>query len=243
MRGFGVTASDFAIEVHMDKVAETVGMNPIELRILNAYRDGDMKAHRRKAKNTALVECCQAVAQKAGVSLGAAYASDSSKQKGGTADRVAIPETVSDMEGQIGERRNTNISTSPAVQGSITIPAGQANDALSAVAPQRDDMQIALDRVGHKVSADTTELVANEALPQHGNAAPSYGTLSQPSGPLSNTHSTVSAASPANAPAPQTTESQNTPVAQPAPYAPAKPFDRGSNRPGSNRRFSNRGRR
>ncbi|MEN0040883.1 MAG: molybdopterin cofactor-binding domain-containing protein, partial [Pseudomonadota bacterium] len=47
MRGFGITGVDFSIECHMDKVAETVGMDPIELRILNAYRDGDMKAHRR----------------------------------------------------------------------------------------------------------------------------------------------------------------------------------------------------
>jgi len=57
MRGFGITGVDFAIEAHMDKVAEAVGMNPIDLRILNAYRDGDMKAHRRVAKNCALIEC------------------------------------------------------------------------------------------------------------------------------------------------------------------------------------------
>ncbi len=50
MRGFGNTGVDFAIEAHMDKVAETVGMNPIELRLLKAYRDGDMKAHRRAAR-------------------------------------------------------------------------------------------------------------------------------------------------------------------------------------------------
>ncbi|MEO0909849.1 MAG: molybdopterin cofactor-binding domain-containing protein, partial [Pseudomonadota bacterium] len=51
MRGFGITAVDFAIECHMDKVASQINMNPIELRIKNAYRDGDMKAHRRLAKN------------------------------------------------------------------------------------------------------------------------------------------------------------------------------------------------
>ncbi|NND23019.1 MAG: xanthine dehydrogenase family protein molybdopterin-binding subunit, partial [Silicimonas sp.] len=66
MRGFGITGVDFAIEAHMDKVAEAVGMNPVELRILNAYRDGDMKAHRRVAKNCALIECAQVVAEKAG---------------------------------------------------------------------------------------------------------------------------------------------------------------------------------
>ena len=65
MRGFGVTAVDFAIECQMDKLAHLVGMDPMEFRILNAYRDGDMKAHRREAKNTALIECVQVAAEKA----------------------------------------------------------------------------------------------------------------------------------------------------------------------------------
>ncbi len=64
MRGFGVTAMDFAIECQMDKLAHLVGMDPMEFRILNAYRDGDMKAHRREAKNTALIECVQVAAEK-----------------------------------------------------------------------------------------------------------------------------------------------------------------------------------
>ena len=66
MRGFGVTGADFAIECHMDKLAHLIGMDPIEFRIRNAYRDGDMKAHRREAKNCALIECCQVAAEKAG---------------------------------------------------------------------------------------------------------------------------------------------------------------------------------
>ena len=65
MRGFGVTAMDFAIECQMDRLAEVVGMDPMEFRILNAYRDGDMKAHRREAKGTALIECVQVAAEKA----------------------------------------------------------------------------------------------------------------------------------------------------------------------------------
>jgi CO/xanthine dehydrogenase Mo-binding subunit len=65
MRGFGVTAIDFAIEVQMDKLAHLIGMDPMEFRILNAYRDGDMKAHRRTAKNCALIECVQVAAAKA----------------------------------------------------------------------------------------------------------------------------------------------------------------------------------
>ena len=65
MRGFGITAVDFALEVQMDKLAHAVKMDPMEFRILNAYRDGDMKPHRRVAKNTALIECVQVAAEKA----------------------------------------------------------------------------------------------------------------------------------------------------------------------------------
>ena len=48
MRGFGVTIADFALEVQMDKLARLIGMDPLEFRFINAYRDGDMKAHRQE---------------------------------------------------------------------------------------------------------------------------------------------------------------------------------------------------
>jgi CO/xanthine dehydrogenase Mo-binding subunit len=101
MRGFGITGVDFAIEAHMDKVAEAVGMNPIELRILNAYRDGDMKAHRRIAKNCALIECCQVVAEKAGVKLSPAMLAAASTRDGG-GERARLPaHTVTDQNGRV----------------------------------------------------------------------------------------------------------------------------------------------
>jgi CO/xanthine dehydrogenase Mo-binding subunit len=101
MRGFGITGVDFAIEAHMDKVAEAVGMNPIELRILNAYRDGDMKAHRRLAKNCALIECCQVVAEKAGVKLSPAMLAAASTRDGG-GERARLPaRTVTDENGRV----------------------------------------------------------------------------------------------------------------------------------------------
>jgi CO/xanthine dehydrogenase Mo-binding subunit len=101
MRGFGITGVDFAIEAHMDKVAETVGMDPIELRILNAYRDGDMKAHRRLAKNCALIECCQVVAEKAGVKLSPEMQAQAS-MRGGGGGRGQLPDhTATDEEGRV----------------------------------------------------------------------------------------------------------------------------------------------
>ncbi|WP_159585638.1 molybdopterin cofactor-binding domain-containing protein [Chelativorans xinjiangense] len=59
MRGFGVTIGDFALEVQTDKLARLIGMDPLEFRFINAYRDGDMKAHRQPTEGAALIECMQ----------------------------------------------------------------------------------------------------------------------------------------------------------------------------------------
>jgi CO/xanthine dehydrogenase Mo-binding subunit len=85
MRGFGVTALDYALECQMDKGATAIGMDPLEFRILNAYRDGDMKAHRREAKNCALIECAQVAAAKANWPLRDEFRRMSSRQGAGAA--------------------------------------------------------------------------------------------------------------------------------------------------------------
>lgn len=104
MRGFGITGVDFAIESHMDVVAHEIGMDPVEFRILNAYRDGDMKPHRRVAKNCALIECAQVAAEKANWRIGEAFRRMSSTRDGG-GTRARIPPTVTDTDGRIGDRR------------------------------------------------------------------------------------------------------------------------------------------
>jgi hypothetical protein len=97
MRGSGATALDFAIECQMDKGATAVGMDPLEYRILNAYRDGDMKAHRREAKNCALIECAQVAAEKANWPLRDEFRKMSSRKgggatrSGGATDRTRAP--------------------------------------------------------------------------------------------------------------------------------------------------------
>ena len=91
-RGFGITGIDFALECQMDKLAHLIGMDPMEFRILNAYRDGDMKAHRREAKNTALIECVQVAAEKAKWPMREEFRRMSSRKDGGGA-RAAVPST------------------------------------------------------------------------------------------------------------------------------------------------------
>ncbi len=120
MRGFGITGVDFSIEAHMDKVAHAVGMNPIELRLKNAYLDGDMKAHRRVAKNTALVECCQVVAEKARWNIRPEFRAMSSL-KGGGGERGKIPNyTATDQSGLVGGARPG--SSPPRVAPAATTP-------------------------------------------------------------------------------------------------------------------------
>lgn len=83
MRGFGVTIGDFALESQMDQVARFLGMDPMELRLVNAYRDGDTKAHRKTVSGAALVEVIQAAAKRTGKALPPRFAGMSSLSKEG----------------------------------------------------------------------------------------------------------------------------------------------------------------
>jgi CO/xanthine dehydrogenase Mo-binding subunit len=62
MRGFGVTMASFALEVQMDKIAGVVGLDPWTVRFRNAYRNGDVKPHRKLAEDATLIETMQAAA-------------------------------------------------------------------------------------------------------------------------------------------------------------------------------------
>lgn len=230
MRGFGITGVDFAIECHMDKVAETVGMNPIELRILNAYRDGDMKAHRRLAKNTALIECCQVAAQKAGVPLSAEASAAKSSEGGGIGERADIPETFTDDMGRIGDRRQREIPTEPF--GGATnrgrVPAGTRGEAVVAAEVQDPEMQIDPTRIGHSVS-QTTGTAAPAETPRFVQSPPPPIPAPQP---VTATPAPIPAASQPTRPQSAFAEPVEAQPAQSAPYRPDKPFQRGVKRPG-----------
>lgn len=69
LRGFGVTPASFAIEVQMDKIARTLGIDPWQIRFLNAYRNGQMKAVRKEVEDATLIETMQAAAKMTGTEL------------------------------------------------------------------------------------------------------------------------------------------------------------------------------
>ena len=47
-RGFGAPQTLFAIEVHMDRIAETLGLDPVTIRLRNALKPGDTTATGQK---------------------------------------------------------------------------------------------------------------------------------------------------------------------------------------------------
>jgi CO/xanthine dehydrogenase Mo-binding subunit len=82
MRGFGVTIGDFALETQMDRIARALDMDPLQLRLTNAYRDGDVKAHRKVAEGTALIEVVQRAAELIDHEMPPAYMQMSSLPRG-----------------------------------------------------------------------------------------------------------------------------------------------------------------
>jgi CO/xanthine dehydrogenase Mo-binding subunit len=81
MRGFGVTEASFALEMQMDRVARELGVDPWELRLRNAYRNGEERPHRKITEDASLVETIQAAAERAGVELSAELRAMSSNDR------------------------------------------------------------------------------------------------------------------------------------------------------------------
>jgi CO/xanthine dehydrogenase Mo-binding subunit len=63
MRGFGVTSASFATELQIDKIARTLGMDPYEVRLINAYRNGDMRPYQKVVSDATLVEVIKGAAE------------------------------------------------------------------------------------------------------------------------------------------------------------------------------------
>jgi CO/xanthine dehydrogenase Mo-binding subunit len=73
MRGFGVTSVSLAVELHMARVADQLGMNPLELRLRNANRIGDTTGNRVVMHDPSTVPVTLAAADVANIELGDAY--------------------------------------------------------------------------------------------------------------------------------------------------------------------------
>jgi CO/xanthine dehydrogenase Mo-binding subunit len=83
MRGFGVTSVSLAVELHISRVAEVLGLDPIELRLKNANRVGDTTANRVVMKDPSTVPVTLAAAERVGFELGPDYRSMTSERRAG----------------------------------------------------------------------------------------------------------------------------------------------------------------
>ncbi len=63
MRGFGVVQACFAHEAQLDRLAEACGVDPVEIRVLNAIRTGDPMITGQILENVAPVEECLRAAE------------------------------------------------------------------------------------------------------------------------------------------------------------------------------------
>ncbi|MCY7378355.1 MAG: xanthine dehydrogenase family protein molybdopterin-binding subunit [Gemmatimonadaceae bacterium] len=57
-RGFGAPQTEFAVEVHMDRIAESLGMDPVTLREINALEPGDRTATGQLLRSDASARAC-----------------------------------------------------------------------------------------------------------------------------------------------------------------------------------------
>src|SRR5438067_2504901 len=75
MRGFGVTSVSFAVETQMNRMAEVLGLDPLQIRLKNANRIGDTTANRVVLKDPSTVPVVLAAADRVGYDLPAEYKS------------------------------------------------------------------------------------------------------------------------------------------------------------------------
>jgi CO/xanthine dehydrogenase Mo-binding subunit len=73
MRGFGVTSVSFAVETHMSRIADVLGVDPYELRLRNANRIGDTSPNGVVYTDPSTVPTIQAIADAVGHELPGDY--------------------------------------------------------------------------------------------------------------------------------------------------------------------------
>jgi CO/xanthine dehydrogenase Mo-binding subunit len=83
MRGFGVTSVSMAVELHLNRIAEVLGMSPWELRLKNANRIGDTTANLVAMQDPSTVPVTIAAAERVGEELSPEYAQMTRERRSG----------------------------------------------------------------------------------------------------------------------------------------------------------------
>jgi CO/xanthine dehydrogenase Mo-binding subunit len=103
MRGFGVTSVSLAVEMHLSRVAEQLGMDPLELRLRNANRIDDTTGNRVVMHDPSTVPVVLAAADAAGYELGADYRTMTPERRAGD----MLPEHLVAQQAPAGEHLAT----------------------------------------------------------------------------------------------------------------------------------------
>ena len=68
MRGFGVTSVSFATEMHLERIAQVLGIDPLEVRLKNANRIGDTSPNGVVLVDPSVVSACRPPPSRPGTS-------------------------------------------------------------------------------------------------------------------------------------------------------------------------------
>jgi CO/xanthine dehydrogenase Mo-binding subunit len=98
-----------ATELHMTRVAEQVGLDPIELRLKNANRIGDTTGNRVVMHDPSTVDVTLAAAQAAGHQLGEEFLSMTSDRRSG----ALLPEHLVAQQAPAGAHLATFDASAP----------------------------------------------------------------------------------------------------------------------------------
>jgi CO/xanthine dehydrogenase Mo-binding subunit len=80
--------------VQMDRIARTLGIDPWEIRLRNAYRNGEMRPVRKVVEDATLIETLKAAAGLVGHELSSELAAMHSDDAGLGHDRAASEQRV-----------------------------------------------------------------------------------------------------------------------------------------------------
>ena len=83
MRGYGVTSVSFAVETHMSRIADELGIDPFELRLKNANRIGDTSPNGISYTDPSTVDVLHAISEATEADLAPAYADASRERRSG----------------------------------------------------------------------------------------------------------------------------------------------------------------
>ena len=110
MRGFGVTSVSLAVETHLNRVADVIGVDPLELRLKNANRVGDTTANRvvMHDPSTVVVTLAAADARRATSSARTYRAMTSDRRTGDLLPEHLVGQQAPDDEDLVVHSATTN---------------------------------------------------------------------------------------------------------------------------------------